>query len=327
MVIVFAMAPRGSAANFERPAPDFPFSDSSLRPPAPGFDDAYFAERHLPIVSFSVEEMIITRTEPENLDFVFDGTGAPILNAQQLEFDVDTGVRFDLILFNHNPRPYDWQFVHFRTDTFLNTEMPSAPGAFFVWFNGVPLTPQDTYVTQYRSKLKSTEVNLRRRATPRMTFLCGLRYIDLRERLDILTSTSPPTGYFSGSENELYGIQIGGEVVLWSNGVTRLEARAKGGMFYNDIGVHALAADAGGAPLKEHWQDEHLAFAGEANVGLVIPAWPCNVRIGYQVIWMTGVALAPDQMDDYDLPLNNFASVDVGSPVWHGGLISFEFVR
>ena len=67
--------------------------------------------------------------------------------------------------------------------------------------------------------------------------------------------------------------------------------------------------------LEKHWQNDHVAFAGEADVGLVILAWSCDVRIECQVIWMTGVAIAPDQANDDDLPFKSFMSLDVDSPV------------
>ena len=97
--------------------------------------------------------------------------------------------------------------------------------------------------------------------------------------------------------------------------VARLEARAKGSIYCNEAGAHAPSSCGGVAPLEKHWQDDHVAFAGEANVGLVILAWSCDVRIGCQVIWMTGVAIAPDQANDDDLSFKSFMSLDVDSPV------------
>ena len=62
-----------------------------------------FAKRKCPIVSFLIEDMIITHADPENLDFAFDGTGALNLNAQDLDFNVNVGMRFDLLFLTNPP--------------------------------------------------------------------------------------------------------------------------------------------------------------------------------------------------------------------------------
>jgi len=137
----------------------------------------------------------------------------------------------------------------------------------------------------------------------------GFRYLSVAERLRIdaqrdLEQTGGGIGTESGyydisSRNNLFGPQIGARVRRWDS---RLgwEATGKVGIFYNDAQQYQEIIDFPDFELRP-WtggSGSAVAYMGEFNVtGLFRLNDVWNLRAGYNVMWIGGLALAPDQLD------------------------------
>ena len=164
----------------------------------------------------------------------------------------------------------------------------------------------------------------------------GFRYFNLRERLRVYGERDQTTGgattavesgvYDIRTSNNLYGPQAGARVRRWGQ---RLgwEAGAKAGIFGIDAQQEQSIIDYDRFPLRPltSASDDQVAFVGELSLtGIYRLNHVWNLRAGYNLIWIEGVALAPDQLDfDATLPSGDRLSSD-GSIFLHGVSLGVE---
>jgi hypothetical protein len=167
----------------------------------------------------------------------------------------------------------------------------------------------DEVDVEYESDLHSTEANLVHCCCCRdccggrsVEWLVGFRYLNLGEELDITAfdSEESTTEYSVETENRLYGAQIGTRLrrsrCRWS-----WEATGKAGIFGNDM---KQSQD----PIidfpdfefrsRQSSSESDVAFVGDLNLTAIYQltrVW--GLRTGYNLIWIEGLALAPDQLD------------------------------
>lgn len=132
----------------------------------------------------------------------------------------------------------------------------------------------------------------------------GFRYLNLREHLRIYgrrfeTSDFEYGVYDIRTSNNLYGPQVGARVRRWGR---RLgwEMGGKVGIFGCDAQQEQYLMDFNHSPLRPTTSaaDDQVAFVGELNftgIYRLNDVW--NLRAGYNLMWISGVALAPDQLD------------------------------
>lgn len=199
-------------------------------------------------------------------------------------------------------------------------------------FGSNVFTDMDRIWIDYSSEIHSGELNLvcctgccttcggKGGKDPKQTACCdtwcktfewfvGLRYLSVAERLRIdaqrdLEQTgggfSTESGYYDiSTRNNLFGPQIGARLRHWDN---RLgwEASGKVGVFYNDAQQYQEIIDYPDFELRSRIGDSGsaVAYMGELNVtGLFRLNDVWNLRAGYNVMWIGGLALAPDQLD------------------------------
>jgi len=137
----------------------------------------------------------------------------------------------------------------------------------------------------------------------------GFRYLNLREHLRILGRRNQQPGagtnweqtgvYDIRTSNNLYGPQVGARVRRWGR---RLgwEMGGKAGIFGCDAQQEQYIMTFPFFPRGPATSaaDDQVAFVGELNftgIYRLNDVW--NLRAGYNVMWISGVALAPDQLD------------------------------
>jgi hypothetical protein len=144
-------------------------------------------------------------------------------------------------------------------------------------------------------------------------WLAGFRYLNLSERLRIdgerfQDETDGQTPgleygvYDIRTSNNLYGPQLGARLRRWGDR-WGWEATGKAGLFGN--GAHeeqyVLDWDEGGSFAKRPLTSAaggRVAFVGELNLtGIYRLTDVWALRAGYNLIWIAGAALAPDQLD------------------------------
>ncbi len=175
---------------------------------------------------------------------------------------------------------------------------------------------------RYTSSLQSIELNVRRKMPLQperlsASILFGVRYIGLPEDFNYLTEsdvnsggTIAPSGATNNihvrTTNDMIGPQIGAlfefycENRWWVNFEMKaavLNNRARQSTAYHNVDAGVVHDYAGTC------QGDHTAFAGDLNLAFVYRWSPhFSTRLGYQALWLTNQALAPDNLNtDIDI--------------------------
>jgi len=163
-------------------------------------------------------------------------------------------------------------------------------------------------------------------------WLAGFRYLRLQETFNIdaerQQTTPGPTGTESGNynvrtHNDLYGAHVGARVRRWGP-TLGWEAAGKAGIFANGAQQEQYVSDwasGGSYPLRHLTSaaSAQVAFVGEltlTGIYRLTDVW--NLRAGYNLIWIAGVALAPDQLDFSYTPTSGRQLDSTGTVFLHG---------
>ncbi len=166
-----------------------------------------------------------------------------------------------------------------------------------------------------RSELHNAEINLRRHVFPSGRFsaatLVGVRYLSFKDRFVVsqdLVDTMDSAGFrlFDiNADNDLIGAQLGGDFLFSVTRRLRFGASGKAGLLLNlaDLETIIDSRDIGTIIVG----DSNERLAGIVEVGLTA-TWQVTpnlaVRGGYQVIYVGGLALAPENYDPLSLVLD-----------------------
>ena len=278
-------------------------------------------------IKFLADGILLNRdfgAAPQTLlvDAPFPQPSNELLNTSDLDYDVLVSARLELVLYDEGPNPIDYKFGYQRTEEAEFREVRMSNPADVRFFGGVAANPSNSYVARGTSQFRIGDFGLRKQFTSRLAGSASVSLGEFKEEFDLLSAENPvATGFFSRTENDLYGFQLGGEALLWTNGVSRIEANLNGGVYYNDIEVQAVALN-----IQRFWSDSSAAFAGSSNIALVIPAFPFDIRVGYQANFLSGVAMAADQSTAFSFftPDGSAATSDL---IYHGFFLGLEFVR
>lgn len=154
-------------------------------------------------------------------------------------------------------------------------------------------------------------------------WIYGLRYLNVNEdfaitAVDLQESTSV---YDINTNNNLFGGQIGNRVRR-SCGRWSWEGTGKLGLFGNAAEQHSdPIVDFPNFVIRPGRTEStgNLAFVGDFNLTAIYQitnVW--GARLGYNVIWIEGVALAPDQLDFTNTPTSGSGISTDGGIFLHG---------
>ena len=184
----------------------------------------------------------------------------------------------------------------------------------------------------YKSDFDNLEVNLRsRQISPSCRFhwstMWGIRYFKLGERFDhdgqvaehddpfltpspanALDPTERPAGgfnYIIVTQNDMVGLQTGGDVWFCVMPGFMIGADAEAGVYGNEAiqyttftPVSSIGLPISSIGLHDSVRDVEVAGIGEANLMAILKVTPqLTLRAGYQVLYVTNVALAPEQFN------------------------------
>ena len=181
------------------------------------------------------------------------------------------------------------------------------------------------------TNLYSAEANARLDLSPRVTLLGGLRWLQLNDELvgwltpadrnapdwkkhclgstlDNLPTTCPSDFYPGGTagnygpfwqaktQNNLYGGQIGVDAKLLEVGRFSIDALIKVGVF-NNAATQSAVVSMGKLPYPTQASANRAAFVSEAALQAKYQLTKgLAFKLGYEALWLDGVALAPGQI-------------------------------
>ncbi len=153
----------------------------------------------------------------------------------------------------------------------------------------------------YRSEMNSAELNWRHWLTPELSVIAGFRYLNWHENLNAAFDTVSPLPPGSVNQvyhtsNNLFGFQTGGDWKHWFNDKFGIELGAKVGVYGTHTEMDGTLGIPGIGALPTSAASSRASFVGELGlIGTYKLTTYLNVRAGYQVMWVEGIALAPDQ--------------------------------
>lgn len=273
---------------------------------------------------------ILQRGRLKSDSFIYNAnTGDTLLNSRGFDFPMRGGVDVGVM------RRGEWADVDFRyfgIDQWNATQpgFTSGPGATLHFQNIAPSPdPVTIGTTTYGSELHSAEINFRRNATQWLTLLAGFRYLSFHEDFHLGADVGggiPPVSIVMNTQNRLYGAQIGADAILLEFNRFQIESAIKTGVYGNAAGNSVVESIAGiGNIIDASGSRAHTAFVGDLNFTGVYQlnnAW--SVRAGYQLLWLSGVALVADQPPGIDFNSGTDVVDTSGSAFFHGVLVGLE---
>ena len=279
------------------------------------------------------DAIFLTRSAAGGQQLVTDPlSGDTLLNASDLTFSPAAGPRLSLI--RHGASGWDIELNYFSiqgwgaTADVPNASFPMGFG-YLAIDEAIPLPVTDA-AFQYHSRLDSGELNFRHRVHERLTWLAGFRWVELGESYDVTGTESiysTPFQHNVRAFNHLYGAQAGADLTLWKGEKgLRIDALGRAGIFYNAADQDNILTDpAGIGTLSAAAATSHTAFVGEVGlVGSYQVNRHLSVRGGYELMWIDGVALAPNQIAATDFGLGSVGVNASSSVFYHGATAGLQ---
>jgi hypothetical protein len=256
------------------------------------------------------------------------GTQIDVLSASDLQFEISAGVHSELIVHRSEGWGYELGYLsafdqRARRSISIDPATPNLNSVTYQFF-GVTGGADTAYGTEYQSDLQSGELNLRLREWGGLVPVVGVRWYQLTEELELFEAAAPSSGVLSEVDNDLFGVQAGIRAPLWTRGGWfRVETTIKLGLFAIETNLYADTHTAAGPTLVLDRSFDSTAVASEIHLTAVwqVSDW-LAFRAGYTGIWLTDVALAADQSDNFDLA-TGAGVLDRSTLAMHGGHIGF----
>jgi hypothetical protein len=170
----------------------------------------------------------------------------------------------------------------------------------------------------YVSQLHSAEINVRHPIWERLSVFLGFRNVELHEELAVTRGHTSLVGV--NVDNHLYGGQIGMNFAFVNTCRFSIEGVVKAGVFGNNSDLAMSVID------QRRLGDKTTHTAAMGEVGLMaIYQVTCNLaaRVGYQAMWLDGVAIASNQIEYVD-PATSKPYMG-GTLFYHGASAGLEY--
>ena len=277
--------------------------------------------------------IFLQRSRPDSTPFIVNSTtGANVLGPQNFTFPWSGGADAGLIRYGQYA---DLDFRYFGVNNSNSTVAPfTAPAGivFAIPGAGPPTTQPANLSGNYLTNLNSVEINARRNIFSNLSVLAGFRYISFRDAMSQQSTSivGPPASEAFGisAANNLYGGQIGLAGVLWTYNRFRIESWIKAGIYGNSASNSVSISESPGGTFVLNSSHQHTAFVGDLNftgVYQLNDRWA--IRSGYQLLWLTGVATAGDQLHNLTLgpgPASTLSMNTSHTAFFNGATIGLE---
>ena len=289
-------------------------------------------------LQFGIDYLYFSRGAAADNLFAFNAEG-DTFSLGDIDPGNDTTIRYRLLAANDGGTGFE--LLAYDFEDFNGSLQLEGEGITPVFFQGIPADPVEEYTASYESDLTNYEANIWSRRSERIKIGFGMRYINLEEDFDIefdrgsgTTSTptpptlTPPTtgtsvsGFFSNTENRIFGGQVMARLYRPVVNRVYLEGGVNAGFGFNRISVDAMAADFD-FQTEDDSSTGFFSFNGGVSYRVLRGL---SLRAGYEGLLLTSVALAPDQSAAFD-GFTDTLNIQTGSlyfsGAYFGGTISF----
>lgn len=274
-----------------------------------------------------VGAILLERAQPSSQPLVISDTNETLFNADQIGFFLQGGPDVN-VLYHGDAVDVDFRLFQVNQAGAIDS-MASAQRDEFLNLH-TPLFLDDSPVDfRYTTSIQSVELNLRKNYTERISFLAGFRYLSLRD--DLGASFFPPGGASWSTVhmvgiNRMYGAQAGTDVILLDGGRWQIQCAAKAGIYGNGAESQGRLVTPQSSNVSNSVSRGLTSFVGDlsfSGVYAINDHWA--LRGGYQMLWLSGVALGSEQYATNAYTYAADASVAVGSLFMHGALASVQY--
>jgi hypothetical protein len=281
-----------------------------------------------PLWTVTADSIFLTRSRLAPSGVVLDrDSETDVVNFKDFDFGYETGPRVQLMRRMGATRA--WSIEYFGIDKWSAQET-AGPGDLFFHASmggGPDISSLDL---KYETEFHSVEINLWDRMNRNFSFFGGFRWLNLEDdfRVDGILAPDDGNASFFGAysaNNNLYGFQVGGKGTLLDWGRLSIDGFGKAGIYYNDANTQFMAGSPGFGLLLAEDDGGNAAFAGEFGINM-------NVRLtshfalrgGYQVLWLSGIAEAHNQIGTTAAGTGVTDIDPTGSLFLHGAHAGFE---
>lgn len=180
----------------------------------------------------------------------------------------------------------------------------------------------------YTSKIWGAELNYWGHLTPRradyfsFSVIGGLRYFHINEKMNVYATRQGSTSSYNiKTEDNLAGGQLGFNMQVNPTKFLVWEATVKGGIYAVKGEQKTFLGDYGNTIVLRDKHNSAWNFASSVEaigtVGLQLFSW-LNIHAGYQALFISGLALAPEQIDKNTTPHSGHHLRMTGNALYRG---------
>ncbi len=313
--------------NYAAPVPFNPgFTTNPCQP-------CYIACPPQPLWAAQGNVLYMTRTKSSSFPLLIDGGGATLFNANELDFGWKTG--YDVALSRKFRSGINFELRYFQIDGWTAVNgAPYAVGDAIATNLPTPLIGPGTIDYVSDSSIHSFEMNLinQARLSEKFRLSIGFRWVELS---DNLVQTFSPTGstFDINTNNHLYGLQLGSDGVIFTSagGGFNVVVWGKSGVYAN-VGDQSSVVSGGpalygGPSVANGARKTTASYIGESGLLGDFQLTQCiSVIGGYQLIWISGTALAADQLPNMSSALTGLdpTGLDQSGAFYHGAFLGVD---
>jgi hypothetical protein len=273
-----------------------------------------------------------------------DGAPEPVITARDLQFPVSEGVR--AFYGRRDPSRGGWEIGYWGVWGQSASAFAAASPPDFLQMpdplGGLMTIDGETATVKYNSLINSAEANVFSTWTEwrdhsgswlTVDWLAGFRYVGVEEQASILMNccvddeSAIKVPYGVRTRNNGFGAQIGNRT-RWTWERWAFEGWAKAGLLGNaQEQIQSPLVDFTGFQQRPALSTTggQVSFIGDLNTSLVYrltDVW--GLRVGYNLIWIDGLALAPNQFDFSVTENSGTRLVSGGGIFMHGANLGLE---
>jgi hypothetical protein len=257
------------------------------------------------------------------------GSNTPLINAPVVvnSGDIDggwqVGPRLTAIRHGVFGSCWDLEVAYFGIDSWSGSQTVAGVTSYLT--NPPVLFGASSVTASYTSSLHNGEINGRRAHNDWITWIVGFRALQIDELLaaDIAVG---PSAHSVATQNRLYGGQIGLDALLFDGECWYVNAVGKVGIFGNSADQVTRTTNIGGALPFITYTGNQTSFVGEFGVNAgyrMSERW--SLLAGYNLLWINGVAVAPDQLAATNLTTGVGTLATNGNLFYHGVNVGLEY--
>jgi hypothetical protein len=258
-------------------------------------------------------------------------TNATVLDANQLYAPAAIAPRYSLTYHRDDCRAIEvnyFQVWGFNAQQVVGPQTDPAGSGAFASNNlvGPDYNEVSGALATSSANIQSLEVNLRRTDGGMIEWISGFRWLEWGQNLSFIDSITQGDTLAGGdfgsidTLNNLYGWQLGGDMMLWNAGRwLRVNGIAKAGVYYNHQAAQNTYYTDFFTEANAASSNDTVSFVGETgiNASLALTNW-LSWRAGYTCFWLGGVETPARQLGLTNIDTNTASVNTNGSVFLHG---------